>query len=215
MKETQGDANEVSRVGLLDRFLRDDDSAAEKLDRLRRREDELEGDLEEAQQRLSSLESEIAEATAAGADDRIEDGRQERSELRDEIADLEAALEVVGQKIDELAPDLLRERLGDLADDYRRSYDHAEDELAEFAKHVDRALSALARFDAQKQGAVEASGRMQEIVSQLEDAGQHAERPVETTDTGKRLFAGVPRFARYAAEELRGTVAQSWRSENE
>ena len=202
-------------MGLLDRFLESGDSAAEKLDRLRRREKELTADLKDAQQRLSSLENEIAEATAAGAAGRIEDGRQERSELRDEIDDLESALDVVGQKIDELAPDLLRERLGDLADEYRQSYDRAEDELAEFAGHMDRALSALIRFEQQEKEAAAASSRMQELVSQLEDAGRDAEKPVETADTERRLFKTVPRFARYASEELRGSVTQAWRSEND
>ena len=202
-------------MGLLDRFLDSDDSAAEKLDRLRKREDELTADLEDARQQLSELESEIAEATAAGAEDRIEDGREERSELRDEIADLEAALDVVGQKIDELAPDLLRERLGDLGDEYEAAYGGAYNALHEFTDHVDAALSALARFDAQENAAVEASGRMQEIISKLEDAGHEAEKPVETADTERRLFKSAPRFAKYAAEELRGVVTQSWRNEND
>lgn len=187
-------------MGLLNRMIEDDESAAEKIDRLRNRRDQLQTDLADAEEQLDELESTIAEATAAGAMEEIADGRSERTELRDEIDDLTAALEVVEAKIDELTPDLFREQLQDLGSDYEAAYDRAADALDELEDDLADALAGIIAYFNHLNSASDAASRMHEVSRKLTEAGLEGEVPVETANTDKRLLHGRPHWLRRAVE---------------
>lgn len=188
-------------MGLLNRLIENDESAAEKIDRLRKRENDLQGQLSTAQNRLDELESEIAEATAAGAEEDLEDGRAERTALRDRIGDLTAALDVVERKISELTPDLLRERMTDLASDYEAEYRRAKGALDRLEGNLADTLDAMASYFAHLDAAAGASSRMKEVRDRLQDAGEDASMPVETAHTDRRLLDGRPHSLQRALEK--------------
>lgn len=201
-------------MGLLNRLIEDDESAAEKIDRLRKRQKELQSQLADAEERLDELEGEIAEATAAGAEDEVADRREERTKLRDQVADLTSALEVVEAKVDDLAPEFLRERMADLAEEYEREYGRAEDALDALEDDIADALEGVMVYFGHLNAASDAGGEMLEVRDRLQAAGAEGEIPVNTDHTDRRLLEGRPRYlCRAVGDWVNGDVMENYRSE--